>query len=89
MDVGDTYTKHCRENGLNCFCCRNVENNNINPKELKEPFQNFQVDRAVNDHGEVIYMHLGRGIAKQDGNYYKKNRIFVPDWKAFIETNIL
>ena len=88
LDVGDSYTRYCREKNLKYYCCRNTHNNNINEEELQEPFNNFSVDRAVDDAGNVIFAHLGRGTLKQFNQYSKPNKIYFEDWLNFFENYI-
>ena len=88
LDVGDTYTQYCRENNLNYFCLKNTENDNVDFK-LMEPYTNFFADRAVDDSGNVVFMHLGRGIAKKDKKYSIKGRVSSHEWEKFVEENVL
>jgi len=87
LDVGDDLTKHCIENNLKYFCCKSTENDNT--LICKPPFSFFSVDRTVNDDGEVIFLHLGRGTPKQLGAYAKPNRVYFDEWVDFVKENIL
>tara|TARA_Y100000034_G_scaffold128819_1_gene184140 strand:+ start:203 stop:973 length:771 start_codon:yes stop_codon:yes gene_type:complete len=88
LDVGDMYTKHCRENSLQYYCCKNTQNNNVSSIEDKV-FLDFSVDRAVDDGGNVIFLHLGRGVEKQFNRYYKPDKIYFQDWVNFVEKEVL
>ena len=75
LDVGDSLTKFCRDNSLNYFVC----NNTFNSPELvdlikEEKYKNMHIDRAFDNDGNVIFMHLGRGTRKHSGNYFKPER---------------
>jgi len=85
MDVGDSFTVYCRDNGLKYFCCDNTFNN----KELVDKvdvFNGILIDRAVDDDCNVIFMHLGRGIVKLHGGYNKPNRIGYMAWLDYGKT---
>jgi hypothetical protein len=84
LDVGDILTKHCRENDLPHYCCPNTFNDPALVDSLSSPYKSFGVDRCVVD-GEVVYMHLGRGIEKMMGKYKKKNKTYFNPWKEFCE----
>tara|TARA_R100000008_G_C3584505_1_gene171175 strand:- start:765 stop:1592 length:828 start_codon:yes stop_codon:yes gene_type:complete len=86
LDVGDSYTRYCRLNDIKHFSCKNTHNVDI---ELTSPYSDFPSDRAVDDSGEVIFMHLGRGIAKQDGNYHKRGKSTYSGWKDFVIREVL
>ena len=88
LDVGDFYTKHCRKNGLQYYCCRNTHNNNVDNLNNKV-YLDFSVDRAVDDNGNVIFLHLGRGIEKQLNLYYKPGKVYLEGWVNFINKHIL
>ena len=86
LDVGDAYTRYCRENNIKYYCFRNTHNKNIN-FPLQEPYGQMTYDRVVDDDGNVFYMHLGRGSLKQSLKYYKKNNF--NDWASFIKNKII
>jgi len=88
LDVGDTYTQYCRENNLDYFCLENTENKNVSV-DMSEPYASFPVDRAVDADGQVVFMHLGRGIAKKDNNYSRTGRVSFSEWEKFVKKNVL
>tara|TARA_R100001594_G_scaffold63003_2_gene97399 strand:- start:7874 stop:8632 length:759 start_codon:yes stop_codon:yes gene_type:complete len=89
LDVGDNMTKYCRDNGLDYFICNNTFNDPENVELLKEEkYRNFHVDRILDDDNRVIFLHLGRGIQKYNNQYFKPNRILLPQWVEFT-TNLL
>ena len=85
LDVCDSLTKYCRDNGLPYFICNNTFND---PKYLdlipETKYREFHVDRALNNKNEVIYLHLGRGHSKYNDQYYRPNRILMPEWIEFV-----
>ena len=83
MDVGDTYTKYCRDNNLPHYCFPNTFNENSLVDNLEEKFKSFHVDRALDQNGNVMFMHLGRGIEKTHNTYKKPNRVYLPGWYNF------
>ena len=89
-DVGDKMTHYCNENGLKYFICNNTNNNPEAVNQIKaENYKNVPVDRVLNDDGDVIYMHLGRGTDKQFNKYFKRGKLFIPSWKEFINESVL
>ena len=88
-DVGDLITQYCRDNDLEHYCCRNTHNDTNLIELCNEPYKSFQVDRALNDKNEVIYMHLGRGFEKSFGLYNKPNKTYFSDWCELIHKNDL
>jgi len=86
LDVGDAFTRYCRQNNLEYFCFRNTHNRNVDI-ELPTPYNEMTFDRVIDSDGNVIYMHLGRGSMKQSNRYYGKNNI--EQWKNFLEGEIL
>ena len=84
LDVGDSLTQYCSEREISFYCCRNTENNSVSPHELDEKYSSFNVDRAVDDTGKVIFMHLGRGTHKNFGLYHKPSKILLGDWLSFL-----
>ena len=81
MDVTDSLTKYCVDNGLNHYSCRNTFKLTSLESDLKYPFGDLQnIDRAVSDDGVVLYLHMGRGTPKTHKTYQKPNRIGVKEW---------
>lgn len=69
LDVGDRVTIELRKAGYEVFACRNTL---WNP-ELKtlipdsSPWKNLHVDRSLDDDGNLIFAHLGRGLRRSSG----------------------
>ncbi len=85
MDVGDSVTIYCRENDLDMFCYKSTLNESTLIDSLPEPYRSFQVDRCLDSKGDVMFMHLGRGVPKTRGTYSKARRIGLPQWISFIK----
>lgn len=71
LDVGDRVTVALRDAGYGVFACRNTlwEPGLIETIPAASPFRELRVDRAFDDEGNVIFLHLGRGIRKATGAY--------------------
>ena len=82
LDVGDEITEYCRLNDI-IYCCFDNTYNDSTLKCIYGDFKDFCVDRCLDDTGNVIYMHLGRGIPKVQGTYNKNGRIGIAEWKMF------
>lgn len=90
VDVGDLLTDYCRNNNLEFYCCQNTHNDLELEKICKYPYDELlHVDRAFNEEGEILFLHLGRGAPKTLGTYSKNNRVKLDDWSTFVEKNIL
>jgi hypothetical protein len=65
-DVGDLISVKFRQNKYNLFACRNTlhEPNLVDLISHHSPIRNLQVDRSFDDDGNVVFLHLGRGIRK-------------------------
>ena len=73
LDVGDRVTVALRQAGYDVFACPNT----LWQPELAErlpagsPFRELSVDRSLDDDGNVIFLHLGRGVRKSTGEHQK------------------
>lgn len=87
-DVGDNITLGLRGAGYKTFCCRNTFNSPAIARAIKDArFHDIQVVRSLDDEGNVIFMHLGRGIPKADKTYVGKSAP-VDAWIDFVD-NVL
>ena len=85
-DVGDEITAFCRLNNLNNYVCDNTCNNDKLTESLEEPFVSLSgVDRCVDDDGDVIYIHLGRGMLKYSGIYCDERKTNIEQWLELFE----
>ena len=83
LDVGDSLTQYCRNNNLLHHCYSNTFNGAEYTKN--DRYFKFNVDRCIGSDGDIIYMHLGRGIPKTRNQYKNQNRIMLPEWKELCE----
>jgi hypothetical protein len=89
LDVGDRVTVELRRAGHRVFACRNTLWDDearalISPDS---PFHDIPVDRAFDDDGEVIFLHLGRSVRKGEGT---ASRGLSPgEWSALCRESIL
>lgn len=82
LDVGDDITKKIRENNLKYKFCRNSHNDEqvVNLINQNSIFKNMACDRTIDDNNNVIFAHLGRGRAKSDSTYTKRNKTTADEW---------
>ncbi len=71
LDVGDAVSVKLRENGYRVFACPNTlwEPDLVNLIPDSSPLKHVSVDRSLDDQGNVIFLHLGRGVRKSIGNH--------------------
>jgi hypothetical protein len=69
FDVGDRVTTRLRQEGYEVFACPNTlwEPELISTIPASSPLSTFHVDRSFDDEGNVIFLHLGRGVRKSLG----------------------
>lgn len=88
-DVGDTVSVNFRKAGYGIFACANT----LWQPELTEkippqsPLRTLNVDRSFNDDGEVIFLHLGRGVRKSSSDVVKG--VTVEEWISFADEYVL
>lgn len=78
-DVTDMVTVYCDKFGFPHFLCNNTFNDPSLDGKLNR-FNGIVMDRAVNDKNEVIFIHVGRGIAKLFGTKAKPGRLTHSQW---------
>jgi len=88
-DVGDLVTVRLRRAGHGIFACRNTlwepELIAILPED--PPLRDFSVDRSLDDDGNPIFLHLGRGVRRARGEPVKG--VDVQDWIRFAREHLL
>jgi len=91
-DTTDFVTKYCRDNNIKVHVFENTYNNPEITSAINEPFRSWGpkcgVDRCVNDQGEVIFMHLGRGTSKQQNIYRTPGKMNHIQWVQICNTII-
>lgn len=89
FDVGDRVTVKLREAGYEVFACPNT----LWEPELAEkipqdsPFREFAVDRSLDENGNVIFLHLGRGVRKSIGVHTRGT--MVDQWVRLANEHLL
>jgi hypothetical protein len=83
LDVGDEASLYCEKNGIKNYCFRNTFNDLSLIDEIEDSYKGIYCDRCINDSGEVIFMHLGRGVPKTNKTYRKKGKTDLETWKIF------
>ncbi len=71
------------------FACRNTvwEPELVDLLPCDSPFRNFHVDRAFDDEGNVIFLHLGRGVRRASGEHRKG--VSAEEWVNFVSEYLL
>jgi hypothetical protein len=54
-------------------------------QSVDEDYRGFNVDRCLSSNGEVMFLHLGRGIPKTQKTYHKSGKVDVSGWIEFCE----
>jgi hypothetical protein len=87
-DVGDRVTIKLREAGYQVFACPNT----VWRPELasripsSSPFKELHVDRAFDDEGNLIFLHLGRGVRRSSGLHSKGTS--AEEWISAIDKHL-
>jgi len=89
MDAGDELTEYCNKNAMRFYCFRNTFNTPSFIGTLPEKYAQLHVDRCLDDNGNVMFMHLGRGIPKTNKTYNKPGRVSLEEWVDFCDREIL
>lgn len=88
-DVGDKVTTGLRAAGYEVHACPNTftDPDLVEKIPSDSPFRSLHVDRVFDDDGNVIFLHLGRGVAKASGRHSAST---LPDqWIQFCEERLL
>ena len=88
-DVGDRVTVALREAGYDVWACPNT----LWKPRLAEripassPLRHLLVDRSFDDEGNVIFLHLGRGLKKSSADH--RTGVTVEEWVKFANDCLL
>jgi hypothetical protein len=88
-DVGDRVTVALRDAGYDVFACRNTlwQPELIEEIPSSSPLRHLNVDRSLDDDGNVIFLHLGRGVRKALGKQTRK--VGPAEWVEFANEYLL
>jgi hypothetical protein len=88
-DVGDRVTVSLRQAGYSVYACRNTlwEHELVGQIPACCPVRNLYVDRSFDDAGNVIFMHLGRGVRKSSTQ--RVSGTSAAEWIRFAEEHVL
>ena len=90
FEGGDRVHLYCKEKGLKWMCFTNSHNNPEIVGDMEEPFKSLDYTvRAINDDGNVIFLHFARGVVKTNGTYPKEGRKTVPEILKWCDEHIL
>lgn len=83
-DVGDWVTVALREAGYQVFACSNTlwQPELIETIPTSSPLRDLSVDRAFDDDGNVIFLHLGRAV-RQSQNQVEGRKVSLEEWINF------
>jgi len=89
LDVGDNVTVKLREAGYKVFACLNTvwAPELVAKIPLSSPLRDLHVDRSFDDNGNVIFLHLGRGLRRSSGEHRKGTT--AEAWIDFVDTVLL
>ena len=85
-DVGDHYTHFLRERGLDyhvCDCTHNTPTLEVKSDPTTAWGRPLKADWCLDDEGNAIYAHMGRGSAKSIGTYTQPGKTTHEDWISF------
>ena len=88
-DVGDRVTVALREAGYDVFACPNTlwEPQLVERIPTSSPLRHLHVDRSLDNEGNVIFLHLGRGLRKSFNSH--RTGITVEEWVNFADEYLL
>jgi hypothetical protein len=88
IDVGDSISINLKKAGFSIFSAKNTytQPQLVEQIPISSPFRNFMVDRSFDDEGNIIFIHLGRGLNKST---IDESKLSALDWIYFVENNLL
>lgn len=87
-DVGDHYTQHLRDTEIGYYVCPSTHNvPGLSPSAETDPIRAYgrtiSADCSLDEHGNTLYMHMGRGSYKSIGAYNKPGKTTHDEWVEF------
>ncbi len=88
-DVGDRLTVALREAGYEVFACTNTHRTPrlVETIPASSPFRTLDVGRSFDDDGNVIFLHLGRGVSK--ARHRHRSGTTAQEWVRFALEHLL
>jgi hypothetical protein len=89
LDVGDKVTVKLRQAGYQVFACPSTlwDPDLVLGIPRHSPLRDLHADRSYDEDGNVIFLHLGRGLRKSDGDHRKGTT--VEEWIRFAREVLL
>lgn len=86
LDVGDAVSQGLRAAGYDLYACRNTLWDPGLTKLLPtgSPLRDLAVDRAFDEQGRLMFVHLGRGIRQAEGRAPER-RVTIEQWTETVE----
>jgi len=90
-DCGDLVTILLEQSGFKTVALKNTYNDPSLESQIKpdDPFRDLKVDRVLDESGNVVFAHLGRGTSMAFGGELNSSRVSPRDWVNFVRTEIL
>lgn len=92
LDVADKISIAFKDNGYVIYATGNTLWDKHLVEEISENsiFKNFNVDRSLDDEGDVIFLHLGRSVLRAVGNFQGDKKLKnIETWIKFINEKLL
>ena len=89
-DAGDGVSTGLRAAGFGLYAARNTHTDPALADALPpgSPYRGLAVDRALDDDGDVFFVHLGRGTEKALGLYARPGRATVAEYLRFLDEHV-
>jgi len=87
-DVGDDFSYYLQKRNMKYFVCPCSHNDESLLKEIHKKYgklRSITADKCLDDSGDVVYLHTGRGTVKMIGSYSKKGKTTYKQWIKFAE----
>jgi len=85
-DVGDTFSYYLDKQKMPYFVCPCSHNSPSLLKKIHQKYKELRTitaDKCLDDDGNVLYIHTGRGTVKMLGRYKKPKRTNYKEWIKF------
>lgn len=90
FDMGEWAIQHCCEKGYQIASLKNSYSHPEIINDLPLRFRELNnVDRAIDKNGNVMFIHLGRGLPKAMGRYKAKGKTRPERWRNWFDRHLL